>query len=125
MIRLKISIIGILLLLANCKTNKMKDLKNTATNPIEEITWIKELIADFEKNKMHKQLIEQYTYNGKKVFMIHDCYQCPDALTYVYDKEKKVLCEFGGFIGKNTCPDFEEKATNKKILYQNIKKKNE
>lgn len=125
MIKAKIIIVGILVMLSNCKTNKMEDSKGKETNPIEEITWLKELIAGFEKDNMHKQLIEQYTYNGKEVFMIHDCYQCPDALTYVYDKEKNVLCEFGGFVGKNTCLDFIEKAVNKKTLYQNIKKENE
>lgn len=123
MIKLKILIVGITLMLANCKTNRMEKSEGKETNPIEEIVWLKDMIAGFEKDMYHKQKIEQYTYKEKEAYMVHTCYQCPDAITYVYDKEKNVICEFGGFVGKNTCPDFEEKATDKKILYNNIENK--
>lgn len=123
MIKLKILIVGITLFLSNCKTNKMEKSKDQETNPVEEIAWLKEMIAGFEKDTYHKQIIEQYTYKGKEVYMVHTCYQCPDAMTRVYDKEKNVICESGGFVGKDTCPDFEEKAIDKKILYNNIENK--
>jgi len=123
MIKLKILIVVITLLLSNCKTNKMEQSKSEETNPVEEIAWLKEMIVGFEKDTYHKQIIEQYTYKEKEVYMVHTCYQCPDAITYVYDKEKNVICESGGFVGKDTCSDFEEKATDKKILYNNIENK--
>ncbi len=118
-----IIIISILIILTSCKTNKMDATKEKKTNPIKTITWLKEMVANFEKEGFHKQKIEQYTYKDKEVYMVYNCYQCPDALTYVYDKDKNVVCEFGGFTGKNTCPDFEKKATQKKLLYTNIESK--
>ena len=78
----------------------------------------KRLISSFEKENVHAQILE-YTYNEKKVYMISSCYQCPDAIDAVYDKENKRLCEFGGIDGRNTCPDFDQKATGKKIIWQN------
>lgn len=81
-------------------------------------SWVKELSATFEKENSHSQILE-YTYNNKTVYFVSFCYQCPDAIDAVYDKENNKLCEFGGFVGLNTCPDFDQKATNKKVVWRN------
>ena len=87
-------------------------------NPLEELGWLNEIRSRFDMDMgPQRQRITQYKYDGKYVFKIEDCYQCADALTYVYNCEGEIICEFGGLDGVNTCPDFEQNATDEKILY--------
>ena len=81
-------------------------------------SWVKDLISSFEKENAHAQ-IKEYNYNGRPVYLISNCYLCPDAMDIVYDKENNKVCEFGGIAGRNTCPDFDQKASDKKIVWQN------
>ena len=80
--------------------------------------WVRELRSSFEKDNAHAMIVE-YSYKGKTVYLVSSCYQCPDAIDAVYDKDKNKLCEFGGIDGRNTCPDFAQQATNKKYIWQN------
>lgn len=80
--------------------------------------WVKQTISNFEKDNARAQII-QYSYNDKTVYLVSNCYHCPDAMDIVYDKDNNKVCEFGGIAGRNTCPDFDQKATNKKIVWQN------
>ena len=100
------------------------DLKDCSDNPTENVGWLKELIKKENDSTYNDSInsngleIIQYYYKDQTVFYIRDCIKnCNDALDIVYDCEKNVLCEFGGIAGVNTCPDFEEKAISKKILF--------
>ncbi|MBN1118519.1 MAG: hypothetical protein JXA77_15015 [Bacteroidales bacterium] len=64
--------------------------------------------------------IIQYNYKGETVFMINSCYMCPDALAVVYGCDGEIVCEFGGFAGLNTCPDFYSLATDSLMLWNNV-----
>lgn len=94
---------------------------NCEDDPLENIAWLKELKTTFDQRAgaAGSQII-QYTYEGECVYLIDDCYQCPDALNLVFDKDKNLLCEFGGIDGRDTCPGFLDNATNKIVLYSNI-----
>ena len=106
----KIFVYGAAVILISCSSSKKADN--------DYPSWVKQTISSFEKDNAHAQILE-YSYNEKTVYYISNCYQCPDAMDIVYDRENNKLCEFGGFAGRNTCPDFAQKATNKKIVWQN------
>lgn len=98
-----------------CKTTKDKSLES-----VNSISWINQLKSDFKKDTLQKHQIIHYQYNNNDVFYVEKCYQCPDAMSYVYDINKKKLCEFGGIIGVNSCKDFNEKAKKIQILYSDL-----
>ncbi len=102
-------------------TSDNEDPKTCGTNnPLEDIAWLKELKENVEMSASPaKAVFTQYTYNNETVFSIDTCADCADNLITVYNCEKEVICMFGGIGGLNTCPDFEQKATNKLILWEN------
>lgn len=88
--------------------------------PLEEISWLRDIRDTFDKDMgPQRQRITQYRYQREDVFLIEVCYQCADAMTFVYNCAGNMICEFGGIAGVNTCPDFKQNATDKKILYDN------
>jgi len=48
---------------------------------------------------------------------LHDLYWLTDL--EFYDCEGNVICEFGGFDGRNTCPDFESNVSNMELIWTN------
>jgi len=87
---------------------------------IENLEWLKEKIENFEKLMNSVRIdIHQYMYNNEPVFLINDCVDCADAISVVYNCAGDIICEFGGIEGKNTCPDFNDKATDKKLIWRN------
>ena len=93
----------------------------TETDPLENIEWLKELKDTFEKSDQAAgTMITQYHYQEECVFLVDDCYQCPDALQIVYNYEQEKICEFGGIEGRNTCPDFEENASGALMLWEDV-----
>ncbi|WP_299666919.1 hypothetical protein [uncultured Polaribacter sp.] len=89
-------------------------------NPLEDFAFLKEA-----KNSIDvidcggKSSITQYTYNSEIVFEVNICDQIADGQTIVYNCSGETVCIFGGIAGQNTCPDFEDNATNKILLYGN------
>ena len=118
---MKNTIVFILTLFFLSCTSGNEDLTTCGTNnPLEDIAWLKELKEGVEMSASPaKAIFIQYTYNDKTVFSIDTCADCTDNLIKVYNCDKEVICEFGGIEGLNTCPDFEQKATNKLILWEN------
>lgn len=109
--------IAIGLLMFACNKSDVGNACDT-DDPLNDTPWLKDLKEQFDKDMSPtRQIIIQYSYNGETVFYVDYCNLCSDALITVYDCEKNVVCEFGGTAGKNTCPDFTEKTTDKKILY--------
>jgi len=118
----KIILVLTLLVLSSSCTNDDDNIKNSCgvDNVLEDLAWLKEIKFAFEASTSAiKKTIIQYTYNNETVFLINDCVNCADVLTKVYNCKKELICEFGGIAGLNTCPDFEDNATNKIILYEN------
>jgi len=81
-------------------------------------SWLKEKIESMEKALDINAEIYTLTYNGNTVIEINDCLGCADAMTVVYDCAGNELCKFGGIAGFNTCPDFADKATNRKLYWE-------
>ena len=114
----KLIIFLFLVTLFACDDN---EINNCGTNnPLNDIAWLKELKSEFNNSKdLTKRRITQYNYKGNSVFMVEDCRDCSHRIAIVYDCDKNEVCLFGGYGGFNTCPDFNEQATNKKILWEN------
>ncbi|MFC2090915.1 DUF6970 domain-containing protein [Bacteroidota bacterium] len=87
-------------------------------NPLEELIWLMELR---DMNDSNTGIVEIYKCNYKELegFLIDLCVGCPDGLVEFYDCEGNVICEFGGFDGRNTCPDFESSVTNMELIWTN------
>ncbi len=118
---LRISTIFITLILFSCNDNSDEVVTTCKTNnPLQDIAWLKEIKTNFEIQVLvHKVKIVQYTYKNNTVFLIDRCVNCPDTQTVVYSCTKEVICTFGGISGENTCPNFENEATNKIVLWEN------
>jgi hypothetical protein len=87
-------------------------------NPIEELEWLKNLIGELESGH-NKSEIYLYEYKEEKVFFIDKCINCPDGIAEVYDCDSNVICVFGGYMGINTCPDFDSLAVKDSLLWKN------
>ncbi len=114
-----IKIAVFLLVLVSCE--KVFEIQKCSDNPLEEISVLKQLVANEEAQdpgESNGLEIIQYTYQNQIVYLVNDCINnCADALTVVYDCDENIICEFGGIVGLNTCPDFETEATNSKVLF--------
>ena len=115
-----ILIVNLLLLsFASCEKDK-NDNKETicgTTNPLEELEWLKNLISELEGGPSAE--IYLYDYKEEKVFLIDNCVNCPDGVAEVYDCDSNVICIFGGFMGMNTCPDFDSIAIKDSLIWKN------
>ncbi len=88
-------------------------------NPLTSISWLKNIVESYSKESSNKIEIYQYLYDNKQGFLIDWCVKCPDGLSQFFSCDSVVICEFGGIIGINSCQDFEQKATDKKLIWKN------
>jgi len=111
------SVFSILFLVSfNCNKAETKICNTSA--PLEDLAWLKEIKYSFDMDTSQcRQKILLYQYNSNYVFLIDRCSSAADHLSQVYNCEGKVICEFGGIAGINTCPDFEQKAVMISSLY--------
>jgi hypothetical protein len=56
-------------------------------------------------------------YDTTEGFLVDICFQCADDLVYYYDCNGNTICEFGGYSGLNTCPDFEDKLYDIELIF--------
>lgn len=91
---------------------------NNVSNPVKEIPWLYELV-EANKSKSVEVDIYAYEYKGETVFVVNECNGCADVITVAKDCSGNTICEWGGLLGLNTCPDFDEEATNKRLVYKN------
>ncbi|MFD0992288.1 DUF6970 domain-containing protein [Tenacibaculum geojense] len=91
-------------------------------NPIENKVWMQDFIKQIKDNPFPvKAMIVSYTYKNETVYLLDPCYQCPDAISTLYNAKHDKLCTFGGMMpNTNNCPDFFDTATDKKVLWKNF-----
>ena len=114
-----------LLLFVSCEItvteNTYKDLVCKVEDPINDLEWLSDMVRTVQLSmRPTGSEIIQYIYKDQYVFYVDLCYQCPDGLIQVFNCEGEVICEFGGFGGLNTCPDFFESATDSTMLFRSI-----
>jgi len=76
----------------------------------EDISWLNDLLKGKEK-----AAVFVFEHEGRTLIEFHHCYQCPDAMVFYYDCSGEKVCETGGFMGANTCPEFD--LSQKKQVY--------
>jgi hypothetical protein len=80
-------------------------------------SWIDDVTKSITQNG-YKGEITKYIFQNQEVYLIRGCLECADYIDEVRNCEGKTICEFGGIVGKNTCPDF-DKATKVGVVWKN------
>src|SRR5688572_26110444 len=83
-----------------------------------DTVWLKTIIKNAQQNSSKAEVI-RYWYNGQTVYYINTCIDCADSMSQVHTCTGEVICQFGGIAGFNTCPDFNDTATDKKVIWKN------
>lgn len=105
----------------SCEYITVADKPCNVEDPLKDLEWLKEIKTAMELNMgaAGSQII-QYTYNDSTVFWVDICAGCADNMIVVYNCKGDEVCKFGGIAGFNTCPDFEENATDKTLLFSTL-----
>jgi hypothetical protein len=111
--KIKVLVFVIIAILAGCSSEKTCDV----SNPLSDLSWLDQKVQAFKQDDI-KQRVSHYIYNNEDVYLVEDCLEiCADFLTIAYNCAGETVCEFGGIDGRNTCPDFEEKASLQATIY--------
>jgi len=100
----------------SCSKEEKIEICNT-DEPLEQISWLKSIVQSIMDNGSPSEVVV-FVYKGNDVFLINPCMGCADGLTTVYDCNGNEICKFGGFAGFNTCPDFDQTAVEKAVLFR-------
>ena len=84
----------------------------------EDTAWLQTIIENAQQNTS-KAAVLRYRYQGQTVYHINTCIDCADSMAQVYNCAGEVICQFGGIAGLNTCPDFDDTATNREVIWKN------
>lgn len=83
----------VVFLFTYCKAQEIKDCG--------EANWLSQLVENKDKAAAFT-----FIHNQKQIIEFHHCYQCPDAIVSYYDCLGNKICDQGGFIGSNNCPEY-------------------
>ena len=86
--------------------------------PEKNIEWLRSVIEEAEAGRDLTGKITLYSYQNKEVFLQEVSLNIADGIDYVRGCEGDTLCEFGGLLGLNTCPDFTENAKELRVLWE-------
>lgn len=115
---MKTKIILMLLVLMNtafqCETGQLSIPNESGY--CTDTAWLQTIIESAQQNTSKAEVI-RYRYNGQTVYYINTCIDCADSMGQVYTCSGEVICQFGGIAGFNTCPDFDDTATQKKLIW--------
>ena len=100
-----------LLLLLSCEEDCSQ---KKCTNPI----WINATIQSITLQGNKGEIIK-YLYQNQEVYLVRGCLECADYNDVVRNCEGKIICEFGGIAGINTCPDFSKVAIKLATIWKN------
>jgi hypothetical protein len=106
-----------LLLLQMC--HKDEPAKVDSVKKCAVPSWLDDVTQSITRNGYKGEIIK-YLYQNEEVYLIRGCLNiCADYIDVVRDCEGKTICEFGGIVGKNTCPDFDKGATKIETVWKN------
>jgi hypothetical protein len=78
--------------------------------------WVTEIME--KEPKFTK--ITRCVYNDEYVWKVNSCVTCNDMITKVYDKDKNVVCQYGGILRKNTCTEKDMNLQDCEVIYKGI-----
>ena len=109
------------MLFASCEKYHCEICFCVVGNPMQEVKWLKEYQTLVDTSELATQVkITQFTYQRECVFLVEECFACPDAFQIVYNYKKEEICRFGGFAGLFTCPGFFEEARHERIILNDV-----
>ncbi len=76
--------------------------------------WVKEMMD--RKPKLTQ--ITKCSYNDDYVWKVNTCVSCHDMITKVYDRNKNVVCQYGGVLRQNTCVEEGIDFDDCHVIYQ-------
>jgi len=115
---MKITIVLTVVLLAMCAFQCENSSFPDESAYCSDTAWLQTIIKNAHQNTSKAEVI-RYHYNNQTVYYINTCIDCADSMAQVYTCSGEVICQFGGIAGFNTCPDFKDTATNKKVIWSN------
>lgn len=101
----------------NNQNEPISKICNT-TDPINELNWLNEMVNIPQDRKIGRMEVYKCIYDSIEGFIVDQCVDCPDFITYFYDCDGNIICEFGGYDGRITCPDFSKKVTSQVLIYK-------
>lgn len=104
------------MLLSSCVKEKNTSAACHYDKPLEQIEWLRTVKNDLESSSISSE-IYSYNFGGNDYFQINYCKNCFDSGFTIYDCNRKVICDQGGWAGPNQCKSFLKLASNKKLLY--------
>ena len=93
----------LLFLISSCNNTDNDDKNNTCnvSNPIEDLTWLKDKITELEQTSSYESgeiYISQANYNGNTVFIMGNCCAVCNTIVPIYNCEGESI----GYIGDDT-----------------------
>jgi len=111
----------LLFVLLSCDTNREEELICGTSDPLTELTWLRDMKSYFEMrmSPAGAQII-RYRYEGEDVFWIEDpCCSAESPYAIIYNCQGEAICKFNA-VEICTCPDFKELATDSTMLFSNV-----
>jgi hypothetical protein len=89
--------------MTSCNYSDNDDRNNTCnvSNPIEDLTWLKDKITELEQTSSYESgeiYISQANYNGNTVFIMGNCCAVCNTIVPIYNCEGESI----GYIGDDT-----------------------
>lgn len=104
----------LLFMMTSCNNTDNDDINNTCnvSNPIEDLTWLKDKITELEQTSSYESgeiYISQANYNGNTIFIMGNCCAACNTIVPIYNCEGESI----GYIGDNT---FDTNLLNKDVI---------
>lgn len=106
-------VLGSIAFLSSCK--KQQNYCGVS-DPVHDIAWLHTYTTTNDSIDVYS-----ITYNGTDGFLLNDRNTpCCDQFTgYFKDCSGNTICTWGGIAGGSSCPNFDQTATNKQLIFSN------
>lgn len=86
--------------------------------PLEDLEWLNDIVQSSLENQNNKTEIYKCKYNNEEGFLINTCVDCVDSYTTFNNCSGDIICQFGGVLNLNDCPDFWDNISEKELLWK-------
>jgi hypothetical protein len=112
---LKFLAIILSLMFSSCERNE--DIICDTKHPFRDIPNLKKYRRSPMIDSDNGIEVYKVIYNDQEVFLITPASPASDAMALVIDCNGEKVCEFGGYAGLNTCPDFEDNISYQELIW--------
>ena len=104
-----------LLIASGCNSSEV----SSVCDEVENQHWLAALINQYNSSTDPKVEINAYAYRNQQVVALNIKDSPCDLRNVVYDCSGRIICQFGCVAMLNTCFDFANEATKKKLIFKN------